>query len=118
MNLYTEIAQILEALKNCQKSGNKAWEKTHREHLDDLCRRLPHGAGFDCGTKLDIDASTSKKLVFITSFHHMNDNGFYSGWTEHKVIITPEFGRYDIRVTGRDKNGIKEYIMDVFSEVD
>jgi hypothetical protein len=118
MNTYAQIAQTLEALKNCQKSGNRAWEDRHQDKLDELCKRLPHGSGFDCGTKLDIDESTSKKLVFITSFHHMDGNGFYSGWTEHKVIITPEFAGYSVRVTGKNKGGIKDYIMDVFSEVD
>jgi len=118
MSLYVQITQTVEALKNCQKSGNRDWEDRHRVHLDELCKRLPHGSGFDSGTELDIDASTSKKLVFSTSFHHMDSNGFYNGWTEHKVIITPAFGRYDIKVTGKDKDGIKDYIMDVFSEVD
>jgi hypothetical protein len=60
--------------------------------------------------------STPEKLVFNTAFHHMDEAGGYDGWTEHQVIVTPslEMG-YSIRVTGRDKEEIKEYIAEMFS---
>ena len=76
--------------------------------------QAPRGSGFDAGTTLDIDASNATKLVFITSFHHMDEHGGYDGWTEHKVVVTPAFYDFDTRVTGRDRNRIKEYIGEVF----
>ena len=44
----------------------------------------------------------------------MNEYGAYVGWTEHDVIVTPAFDGFNLRVTGRDRNQIKEYIGDVF----
>lgn len=86
-----------------------------RHGLDDYMRNQgPRGSGFDNGTTLDLDASHATKLVFITSFHHMDEHGGYDGWTEHKVVATPAFYGFDTRVTGRDRNQIKEYIGDVF----
>ena len=73
----------------------------------------PSGSGFDVGTELN-DKSTPQKLIFNTSYHHMNDAGFYTRWTHHKVIITPGFSAMDIEVTGEDYNAIKDYIADVF----
>jgi hypothetical protein len=83
--------------------------------LEALIRdRMPGGSGFDNGTTLDDDATRTDKLVFRTAFHHMDESGGYDGWTEHTVIVTPAFGGFDIRVTGRNRNDIKAYIADTF----
>lgn len=78
---------------------------------------LPSGSGFDAGTTLDETKSNGDKLVFNTSFHHMNAAGMYTEWTEHTVTVTPSlmFGRR-IAVSGKDKNGIKAYIENTFGE--
>lgn len=56
--------------------------------------------------------------MFETSVHHMNPDGYYDGWTEHTVTVTPSFiGRFDLKVSGRDRNGIKDYIAEVFGSV-
>jgi len=80
-----------------------------------IVRKLsPSGSGFDSGTTL-ADKSTENKLIFETAYHHMNSVGFYDGWTEHKVTIAPDFlWEYDIRISGRNKNQIKDFIGDVF----
>jgi hypothetical protein len=74
----------------------------------------PHGSGLDSETTIDLEASKGK-LVFNTSFHHMNEAGYYDRWTEHKVIIKPSL-EYDFTITvaGRNHNQIKDYIADVF----
>ncbi|MDE1767243.1 MAG: hypothetical protein KGI27_13375 [Thaumarchaeota archaeon] len=113
--VYEEIAGLLLAMANCQKSGNTDWWDKHSERLDSLVKEaMPSGSGFDNGTTLDV-SSAPEKLVFNTSFHHMDENGFYDGWTDHSVIVTPSlFHGLNIRVTGRDRNQIKEYIVDAF----
>ena len=75
---------------------------------------MPSGSGFDSGTKFDFDKSTPNKLVFQTSYHHMNQNGYYDGWTEHTITVTPslQFG-FDAVIGGRDRNGWKEYAYEV-----
>lgn len=86
-----------------------------QEEIERLVKEfMPSGSGFDAGTTFDLDASNRLKMVFKTEFHHMNDNGMYDGWTQHSVIVTPHFGGFDIRVTGRNRNDIKDYIGDAF----
>jgi hypothetical protein len=86
-----------------------------KEELDSLVREfMPSGSGFDSGTQLDKDACSEDKIVFITAFHHMGENGYYDGWTQHKVIVTPSFNGFNVRVTGLNRNDIKDYIGDHF----
>jgi len=75
---------------------------------------LPTGSGFDNGTTIDVEKSSINKIVFNTSFHHMNEHGYYTRWSEHKVTVTPAFNGLNIKVSGRDINDIKEYIADSF----
>lgn len=89
--------------------------KTIEETAELLNQYLPSGSGFDSGTVLNLDKSTPQKLVFDTSFHHMSEHGFYTRWTDHTVTIRPEFRGWDIRVSGRDHNGIKDYIAECFA---
>ncbi len=114
--LYQRIAQLVIQNKNCAESNNDEWEQKSRAELEQIAKDvLPRGSGIDCGTKIDLDASNGNKLVLITSFHHMNEDGFYDGWTEHSVIVTPDlaFG-FNLKITGRDRNEIKEYLHEVY----
>lgn len=114
-SVVKEMAVKIKAIENCQKSKNWQWEQLHTERLEKLVKEaMPSGSGFDNGTRLD-ENSTSERIVFITSFHHMDENGFYDGWTDHKVIVTPNLlTGFSLRVTGRDRNQIKDYIGDCF----
>lgn len=110
--VYQKIASTVFALRNCTDND---WCERHDERLSRLVRDyMPSGSGFNNGTSIDID-SCSGRLVFCADFHHMNEHGYYGGWTEHKIIVKPDlvFG-FDICVTGRNKNDIKEYIADTF----
>lgn len=62
---------------------------------------MPSGNGIDCGTKLDIEKSTPTKLVFTFDYHHMNEHGFYCGWSNHKLIVTPRFEDFSMRIIGQ-----------------
>lgn len=113
--LVRQFAAAFIAMGNCEKSGNLEWRAIWESALDSLAAdHLPSGSGFDSGSRFVADESRPDRLIFATSFHHMNDSGFYDGWTEHRVIVTPEFAGFDLKVTGRDKRGIKEYIGDSF----
>lgn len=113
--LYREIASILAAIENCRKAGNTEWLEKHSERLAKLLNdHLPSGSGIDNGTKLDYAACRADKLVFTFGYHHMNDCGMYDGWTEHTLTVTPSFDGIDIRITGRDKNGINEYLYETY----
>lgn len=118
--LYSELSSTLDAFKRCSSpsaNANQAsWAEKHQEAIETLVsERMPSGSGFDSGTKLDIDASHAEKLTFTTSYHHMNDGGYYDGWTDHIVVVTPSFSGFNLRISGRNRNEIKDYIHEAFS---
>lgn len=111
------MAQTIDAYKRCIETKNAEWERNHRDALEKLVKNhLPSGSGFDNGTKIDYSESTGEKVILITNFHHMDNSGGYTDWTSHQIKITPSLMfDFDIKISGKDKNGIKEYINDVFN---
>lgn len=115
--IYRALASLIQGRANCAETGNKEWHARHTDRAFDIVKAHgPSGSGIDNGTSLDVDASTAEKLVFHTNYHHMSESGCYDGWTEHKVIVTPSLQSpgYRIRITGPDRNQIKDYMYDVF----
>jgi hypothetical protein len=114
--IYQEIASRLLAIENCRRSKNGEWLERHENCIEQILKATaPSGSGIDNGTEIDWEASKPDKLVFKTAFHHMNDAGYYDGWTEHKVIVRPSLAlRYTVDVTGRDRNDIKDYLVETF----
>lgn len=114
--VYKRIAELLIAIQNCENGGDEfGFKAQHKAELRSIVSKaLPSGSGFDNGTVLVPD-SEPNRLVFRTSFHHMDVHGFYDGWTEHDVIVTPHL-LFDIsiRITGRNRNDIKEFIDQTF----
>ena len=115
--VYQQLATSYTAFLNCIESGNKEWEEKHEQTITDLCENsLPHGSGFDSGTSFDFDASKKNRLVLCTSYHHMDESGYYCGWSDHNVVVTPDLqSGFDLRITGRNVRDIKDYMYDIFS---
>lgn len=114
--LYKKFAGLVNARLNCAKNNNHEWFQMHTDNIKKLVRLLPHGSGFDNGTEIDLEKSTGEKLVFHTGYHHMNEDGFYDGWTYHTVTVRPSLQcGFVIDISGRDRNQIKEVIHDFFS---
>ena len=116
--LYQKIAREIDRKIRGKQQNNTKWSDDAEEVLEDIMRnKLPSGSGIDAGTKLD-DDSTPNRLVFHVPFHHLNDAGYYDGWTQHRVIVTASLSwGINIKVTGKDKNGIKDYLGELFHEV-
>jgi len=122
MKVYQAIARAIDARNNCTTRPMIGGDATRKKRvatwttiLETLEKELPRGSGFDSGSKISILRSKENKLVLHTSFHHMNSNGVYKEWSEHDVVVTPDFVQgFNLRVTGRDRNSIKEYIESVF----
>ena len=115
--LAARLANTIQAIRNCRQSGNKEWLDKHTETLKELMQGLPSGAGFDNGTKLDEPACNAMALRFNTSFHHMNEHGYYDGWTDHTVTVRPTFDGLAITVSGVNCNDVKDIIADAFHVV-
>ena len=115
--LYSELASTVDAMHTCEQKPEQygEWARKHEETISKLVHeRMPSGSGFDCGTQMDCSQSHAEKLVFTTSYHHMHESGMYDGWTDHTVTVTPSFGGINIRISGRNRNDIKEYMHDTF----
>lgn len=119
MNILAEMinAKII-AYKYCRTNGNLEWEQRHQEALYWIATNLlPRGSGFDSGTEIDRELSGPDKLVFKTSYHHMDENGGYTHWTHHTVYCRPTFlGRIVLTVSGPSDNYIKDHIGEAFYE--
>lgn len=118
VKLYSELAAVIQARANCMLADTPSkieWRERWTDRINELAKLLPSGSGFDEGTTVDVDASHGEKLVLHTAFHHMNDSGFME-WTRHTVTVTPSFSGINIRISGRNRNDIKEYMYDTFHQ--
>jgi hypothetical protein len=116
--LYVQLAEDIQAYKSVEKNGSLIWRESWKDEIYKLVKNhMPSGSGIDSGVELDFEKSTGEKLVFNTSYHHMNEVGMYDGWTEHQVIVTASLVHgITLRITGRNRNDIKDYLHDVFHE--
>jgi hypothetical protein len=114
--LIQEIASCVDARLTCIKRGNTEWESNHTLTLKTIEKDLlSSGSGIDCGTRIDLDRSTGNKVVLILSFHHMDDNGMYCGWTEHTLTVKPHLIHdIDLTISGRNRNDIKDYLHETY----
>jgi hypothetical protein len=114
--VYQRLAMAFNAYKNCLITDNTVWGAKWNDEVDNICRDyLPHGSGFDMGVKLNYEKSKPNKLVFDCPFHHMDSNGYYSGWIDYTVVLTPDFiNGYIVDIKGRDYNNWKDYAYDTF----
>jgi hypothetical protein len=114
--LYQVLATTLEAAFNCEKTGNIEWFGKHQLRLNLLMNEyMPSGSGINAGTSLLFSKQKTGELRFGTSFHHMNSDGYYEGWTSHEIIVTPNLAHgINLKITGPNRNGIKEYLGDVY----
>jgi hypothetical protein len=105
MKLYQAISRELGQLA-----------RGYEGNLAPLLERLPHGSGFDNGVSLSSE-SEPEKLIFDFEFHHMDEYGFYTGWTSHRLVVTPslEWG-FTLELSGGGDD-FNDYISDLFYEV-
>jgi len=119
--LYQILAGSVQARLNCLKGPYTDevldWTVKHTDTIETLVKNfMPSGSGIDSGTKIDLDQSTSEKLVFHFGFHHMDENGMYDGWTDHKLTVTPSLQfKFNLSISGRNRNDIKDYLHETYS---
>jgi hypothetical protein len=82
---------------------------------------MPSGSGIDCGTQIVIGASNPTKLHFTFDYHHMNQHGFYCGWTSHGLIVCADFDDFTMQIIGQHRSKKKhetqifhDYLYDTF----
>jgi hypothetical protein len=119
MKTYQRIAQIFNAWEYCQNNGLGLVIPSHEKELNQVVKTAPSGSGIDNGTNFSFDESEENKLVFTFDYHHMNDDGYYIGWSSYKVVVTPSlaFG-FELDITNSENEAIiDEADFDYFHEV-
>lgn len=106
------IAETADWAERAQNNESAQWGDIAHDRLAQLVRMLPSGSGIDSGTELV--SANATKIVLSAGFHHMNDGGYYDGWTEHKITVRAEFGGIAITIGGRNRNEIKDYLHETY----
>jgi len=116
--LYQSTASKIQARLNCEKNGNAKWFEIHTDSLEQIQHdRLPSGSGIDSGCVIDLDKSTGEKIIINSAYHAMDEVGYYDGWINFTVTITPSFvSGIDMTISGRFGKyaDVKDYLFDVF----
>jgi len=104
---------------NCEwlKTVNNTFLTQCEFQIDHYESMLPSGSGLDSGCTIDRGNSGKEGIIINFDFHHLNENGYYDGWTNHKAIIKPTLTGIELKVYGEDKNGIIEYLNDTLYSV-
>jgi len=111
------LSRLIRARLNASTKDDKEWVDKHTVYIDEILKALPHGSGIDAGMQINYDLSTDTKIVFNFSWHHMDEHGYYDGWSDHELIITPVFGDKDLRLTGRRLGNIKDHLYQMFDTI-
>jgi hypothetical protein len=86
------------------------------EHIESNI--LPSGSGIDNGCKIDLENHTAERFTIRFGYHHMDEHGYYCGWTDYRAVIRADLAYgYRIDVYGKDVNGIKDYLAELFVTV-
>ena len=93
------------------------WENKWDDLIQHLEKNyLPSGSGFDAGTHvIEEECVPGLKIVLNFGYHHMDEHGYYDGWSHHKAIIIPYFDGIGIKLKGalpRKYRHSKEYFID------
>lgn len=112
--IYIRLAELIAWHENTCKHNNQQWMSKTEDLINQIMDTAPSGSGVDNGTQIRMEQCKPDKLVFDTAYHHMNEHGYYDGWTHHQVIIRPTFGGFTLKVTGRDKRDIKDYLGEMY----
>ena len=115
MKLYKKIANATRWIALTDEFKIEKMDK-----LDELSKLLPSGSGIDSGCTIDEEKSTKNKIIIHSSFHHMDENGFYCGWSNFDIIVTPDLlYEFNLKIVGRKAiypafSDTKEYLYSVF----
>jgi hypothetical protein len=88
--VYEVLARIVEARLRSIDLNQHEWVAKHEQELRKIVHKyLPSGGGYDTGCEIDLDRSRENLLVIKTSFHFMNDVGYYTHWQNYILECTP-----------------------------
>lgn len=90
------------------------WCKRWAAYVTRISREcLPSGSGIDNGTRILEQTRDGRGFVLLLDFHHMNAEGYYDGWTEHRVTVRPAFSGLHLSIEGARLSENGEYLTQV-----
>lgn len=115
--VFQLLSYSISGYKAAVQFNNPEWQERHLQEIRELENRfLPSVDGFDSGCSVDLKKSTDERIEIVTHFHHLNPLGFFDGWSDYRVIVTPSllFG-FKLEVEGQN-DGPKDTIKEKMSE--
>jgi hypothetical protein len=110
---YKQIAREGAAALNCLGD----YKDAALQRLKTLERGyLPYGSGFDSGCRIvKVD---DHKIIIKSSYHSMNDAGYYDRWYDFTITAIPDFTQtgFSVKIAGAfgKHQDIRDYILDTF----
>lgn len=114
--LYQQLAKNVQWYHSTINSPyHKKWNEVAETNINELIDMLPSGSGIDSGVSIDLENSTENKIVLYCEYHHMNDAGYYDGWTSHTIRLIPDMiNGFSMSISGKNRNSIKDYLYELF----
>jgi len=114
--LYQEIAILIKARFDLTLKQNNQYIVNFEDKIKTLTKEhFPSGSGFDGFYFFDLEYRPNT-LVFFAEFHHMNDVGYYDGWSTMKAVIKPDItSGIDFKLTGINRK--YRHLKDDFEEM-
>lgn len=121
IKVYQKLARSIDAYTRCFKSSNAYSEQYLARIKDMLDNDFPHGSGLDDKWAIDLKKSSSNRIILYSSYHAMDENGYYDCWIYFTLTIKPDLANdIDMKITGKFGNKYEDIkdnlyqIMDVF----
>ena len=118
--VYQKLSKSFNGYLNCEALPVER-SKFKAKHKDDIVsiidKYFPSGSGIDNGNKFDF-SSKRDKLVINSSFHVMDENGFYCGWIDYTVTVKACLMHgFSIDIKGKfgKRQEIKDILYDLYS---
>lgn len=112
MKLYQRIATELRRLAYTGRPDLVDLAEEQLRHIEQ--NHLPSGSGIDCGTKIYRDYSL-RDIILKFSYHAMDENGFYDGWYDYTLTLSPDFvWGFQMHLDGNEEYA--DYLLDVFQD--
>ena len=117
--IYKRLAKIANSRLRCLNSIKFPQEiENYEDEIDDIMKNIfPHGSGIDNGCTFNYEKSVNNRLVINSAYHCMNENGYYDGWVDFIVVLTPDLELdYTLNIRGNfgKYNHVKDYLYQIF----
>ena len=113
--LYQALGAAVVARANCEKSHNAEWFEKWSDKIKACLGLLPHGSGLDGTWDIDYAHSREDHIVLAMQYHAMDENGFYDGWIDFTLTITPSLQlgfKLSIRGNFGKYQDVKDYLYE------